>query len=94
MSLMEVSTWALPFVVPMSTLLMEWFMEGLGGENRMDIGKYMIISYSTLIYISRIKDWVRVVWDGYRTAPGNNSGKKRITNITRVDDGYLSDSLS
>jgi hypothetical protein len=28
--LMEVSTWALPFVVLMSTLLMEWFMEGLG----------------------------------------------------------------
>jgi hypothetical protein len=47
---------------------------GTRGENRMDIDGYRIILYPTLIYISRIQDWVRVVRNGYRTAPDNNSG--------------------
>jgi hypothetical protein len=38
-------------------------------ENGTDTAGYMVISYPTLMYFSRIRDRIRIVkiWDGYRT---------------------------
>jgi hypothetical protein len=43
-------------------------------ENGTDTAGYRVIPYPTLVYFSRIQDWIRVVKIryGYRTGPGNN----------------------
>jgi hypothetical protein len=45
-------------------------------KNGMDTTGYSVIPYPTLMYLSRIRDRIRVVKirDGYRTGPGNNTG--------------------
>jgi hypothetical protein len=45
-------------------------------ENGTDTAGYRVIPYHTLMYLSRIRDRIRVlqIRDGYRTGPGNNTG--------------------
>jgi hypothetical protein len=43
-------------------------------ESGTDTAGYMVITYPTLMYFSRIQNriWVVKIRDGYRTGPGNN----------------------
>jgi hypothetical protein len=45
-------------------------------ENGTDTAGYRVIPYPTLMYLSRIRDRIRVlkIRDGYRMGPGNNTG--------------------
>jgi transposase InsO family protein len=49
-------------------------MTPIRDENGTDTAGYRVIPYPTLMYLSRIRDRIRVVKirDGYRTGPGNN----------------------